>query len=272
MPNIAVSDMEEIMQTYENRESKLDISLVSDLEFMNHLHKEIELIYIIEGSIRLSYDFKEYVLEAGDLFFVFPNIIHGYNGGENTKMLMWILDSELLPDYNKMFKSKRPKNPCIKQAIRMEDVAYSIEAFQTRPELRSLSPVAKALLVLIIANTKEQLQLEGIGKQENYDWIYHALLWLNENYSKAFRLDDLAEEVGVSKYHLSRTFKERIGKSIPSYINAMRVQKAVSLLQTTEDTVTEIAFECGFESLSSFFRAFRDCGMETPKTYRENTS
>ena len=92
--------------------------------------------------------------------------------------------------------------------------------------------------------------------------------YLSQNFQKPLSLDTVARDLGVSKYHLSHVFSEKIGQSFSSYLASIRVDCACALLAGTNRSVTEIAAESGFESQRSFFRAVgARCGM-TPRAYR----
>ena len=78
----------------------------------------------------------------------------------------------------------------------------------------------------------------------------------------------LARALGVSRFHLSHVFSEKIGQGFSAYLASIRIDCACALLAGTNRSVTEIAAESGFESQRSFFRAFgARCGM-TPLAYR----
>lgn len=81
-------------------------------------------------------------------------------------------------------------------------------------------------------------------------------------------LDDLAQEVGLSKYHFARRFKERIGQSPYQFVIYERVRRARSLLRKTTRSLARIAFDVGFSSQSHFTRTFKRYVGVTPGTYR----
>lgn len=82
-------------------------------------------------------------------------------------------------------------------------------------------------------------------------------------------LDWLCEEMGLSKFHMLRIFKEAFGRNIYESIKAIRLQKASNLLITNSySTITEIGNKCGYSSQSSFIRAFKARFEMTPKAWR----
>lgn len=81
-------------------------------------------------------------------------------------------------------------------------------------------------------------------------------------------LDDLAEEVGLSKYHFSRRFKQRTGQPPYQFVIYERVRTARRLLRATTRPLAQIALDVGFSSQSHFTRTFKRHVSATPGTYR----
>ena len=81
-------------------------------------------------------------------------------------------------------------------------------------------------------------------------------------------LDDLAGEVGLSKYHFSRRFKQRTGQSPYQFVIYERVRTARRLLRTTTRPLAQIALDVGFSSQSHFTRTFKRHVGATPGRYR----
>ncbi len=85
----------------------------------------------------------------------------------------------------------------------------------------------------------------------------------------AINLDELSQNLGVSKFHMHRIFKEVFEKNIYESIKSIRLQKASNLLLTNKySTVSEIASLCGYSSHSSFIKTFKERFGMTPKAWR----
>lgn len=77
-----------------------------------------------------------------------------------------------------------------------------------------------------------------------------------------------AAQLGVSTNHLHGVFKKYYAVTPFEYRNRLRTEKALTLLQNTNQSITQIAFTCGFESTSSFYRIFKKHTGNTPREYR----
>ena len=82
------------------------------------------------------------------------------------------------------------------------------------------------------------------------------------------QLQEVADIAILSKEAFCRFFKERTGKTFTEYLNQIRIQQAGKLLMETDLSISQIAFQVGFQNLSYFNRTFRKIGGSTPKAYR----
>jgi AraC-like DNA-binding protein len=80
--------------------------------------------------------------------------------------------------------------------------------------------------------------------------------------------DDVAARASLSAGAFSRFFKTRTGKTLPQYVNELRIGRACSRLAETEDKISDIALDCGFANLSGFNRQFQRVTGMTPRKYR----
>jgi YesN/AraC family two-component response regulator len=99
--------------------------------------------------------------------------------------------------------------------------------------------------------------------------VKQATAYIQQNYSRSFSLVELSETIGVSKSYLSRIFKMDMGISLWDYLNRLRNQKAKELLLLTDENITEIAAEVGYEDVGYFSRVFHEFTGFSPRTYRQ---
>lgn len=83
------------------------------------------------------------------------------------------------------------------------------------------------------------------------------------------RLTDTAAACGISAEHLSRIFHQSTGLSYNEYVTRFRLEHATDLLRNTTRSITEIAHDAGFQSLSQFHRSFRAVFRQSPRAYRK---
>jgi AraC family transcriptional regulator len=95
-----------------------------------------------------------------------------------------------------------------------------------------------------------------------------AALWLDTHSSEPLRLEDVAAEIGLSAFHFLRLFAQVMETTPHQYLILCRLRRAAELLARQESSVTDIAFDSGFEDLSNFERTFKRAAGVSPGRYR----
>lgn len=105
---------------------------------------------------------------------------------------------------------------------------------------------------------------------ENKDLIFNAICYAKKNFSDAnMSVENVAEHAGFSIDYFNRIFLAHTGFTVMSYVNYMRIKKAVELLRNTEKTVLDIALEVGYDSHEGFIKAFKRIYGVAPSEYRK---
>lgn len=121
------------------------------------------------------------------------------------------------------------------------------------------------LIYLLIKQTSVGNKLKGITGNNHY--ISKALNFINENLDSELDLKTVADYVSLSPIHFHNCFKYALGKTLHSYIEEERIKRSVDLMLTTDMTLTEIAYNCGFSSQSYFSFVFKRKMGKTPREY-----
>ncbi len=98
--------------------------------------------------------------------------------------------------------------------------------------------------------------------------INKIIKFVETNYSNRIALEDISRLVGMSPSSVSRLFKHRTQLRFWDYLSDFRIDRASDMLVTTELSVSEICFECGFNNISNFNRSFKARQKITPSQYR----
>lgn len=107
-------------------------------------------------------------------------------------------------------------------------------------------------------------------RQEDVAQLNEVVRYIDEHLDGEIRLADLAAIAHVSPAYFSTLFKRYNGLSPVEYVVRRRVQRAVELIRTTQDNLTDIAMACGFNNSTNFYKAFRKVTGRTPVYYRKN--
>ncbi|QDP42259.1 methylphosphotriester-DNA--protein-cysteine methyltransferase family protein [Radiobacillus deserti] len=98
--------------------------------------------------------------------------------------------------------------------------------------------------------------------------VQQAVLYLMNHMNETVTLEKVAEHVGVSPFHLERIFKQEMCTTPRTYLEKMRIEKAIHLLEHTSKTNLDICYEVGFNSPSSFYKVFKKRVSLSPHAYR----
>jgi AraC-like DNA-binding protein len=102
--------------------------------------------------------------------------------------------------------------------------------------------------------------------------IEQVVQFINENFSKPVRLGEAARLAGMTETAFSRFFKAKTGVTFVDCLNDIRLGHASRMLIDTTNSVAEIAYDCGFNSISNFNRIFKKKKGARPKEFRANYS
>jgi AraC-like DNA-binding protein len=253
---------------YENLNYPFSVWFGSDLSFGAHLHRQIEIFYVLEGEVDIRIDTVLKTVKASGLSIAFPNTVHSYETKTHCRFAILIFDITLAGEYTNLLTHYRCKDSFISPEQMHSDIYYSIEALMQEKATMDIRLV-KAFFSIILGRIFEQLVLVEITE---VDQIYHPqkiLTYITQNFTQPISLEIISKELGISKYTISRIFSQKIGTSFNNYVNSLRIGLAQQLLNAQDMSVTELSFECGFESPRTFNRAFNDfCGV-TPSEYKK---
>lgn len=102
------------------------------------------------------------------------------------------------------------------------------------------------------------------------DDVREVVKYIEKNYFNPITVDDMIENIHVSKYHFIRRFRRAMGVTPYSYLTNYRINKSKTLLRTTSKSVSEIAEICGFMDTSNFISHFKKHTGQKPLGYRKD--
>ena len=124
------------------------------------------------------------------------------------------------------------------------------------------------LIYLLDRDSKKKLYRDKL-KSGNYEIIENVIKYIKENLTSDLSLNAVASYASLSPIHFHNCFKAATGKTLHEYVEEQRIKKSAGLLVSTDLTLTDISYECGFSSQSYFSFAFkRRMGM-TPREYEK---
>ena len=133
-------------------------------------------------------------------------------------------------------------------------------------ESLNLKEITDALLLITERMSGKIFSFHGV---RHFSAIRKAERFIWTHYTRKLSLREIAAVSGLSAPYFSTVFKEEMGENLSNYLNRLRVEKASTLLVTTEQSICDIARNCGFEDQSWFSKIFKNNTGFTPGKYRE---
>lgn len=236
-----------------------DINLFTDFVFLSHMHRDLEIIYLLEGEIDLQVEMQTWRLHAGQTALIFTNQIHAYSNPASCKMLVHVFSPDTVRSFTREIGTKVGTTPIFECDQAIKDYYYEC---CVNKEYRS--PLAlKSYLYAICDQYLRTTELIENTVQDS-DIIHSILNYISEHYTEDISLSGIADEFGYEPHYLSRIFTKTVKINLKQYINQYRIDCAKDYLLQTKKNITDIALLCGFQSVRNFNRVFKEFEKMTP--------
>lgn len=244
-----------------------------------HFHPYFELFYVESGGCRFLIDNNMYDLHAGDFLLIPPQTLHytRYLFGPCRRDDIFFREEdvsgnvELLPHGRDFFAAIRIFQ--VPEAHR-EQAALILSRLLTEEKIGDAfsADMQRTLLwelFLFCARMCTFLQDAPANIHTTDRQILTAAKFMSEHYAEPVTAADIAAAAGFSPNYLSRKFRDAAGIGIHQYLTLVRMQHAALELVSTRDSITEVAFRCGFSDSSYFKDAFKKIYGVSPREYRK---
>lgn len=224
------------------------------------------------GNGELKYQGKIHKLVQGDCVFIDCQLPYSHSTGIVLWSLSWIHFSGVtMKDIYKKYQERggrpifHPENiiPFIELHKNLLDLATSDDHIR---DMRINSCLNELLILLMNESWYPAEKNDSILKKQNIDPIRE---FLDAHYTEKISLDTLAEQFFISKFYLTRVFKEQFGVSINTYVLNLRITKAKQMLRFTDKKLEDIGYQCGLGAPHYFSRIFKQIEGITPSEFRE---
>ena len=229
---------------------------------------------VMKGKGKLYKNGKVYEIQAGEAFLIYPKEETVYQAdSEQPWHYMWIGFHGFSADEfmeRAGFLPEHPVRVCqdmpqIRQAMgRMLDaggLSYS-------NELMRMSSLYHVLALLTKDQEEPAVSKSAQDSSSDAHYVRTAINLLLDSYKQGIRVDEVARAIGISRNYLTTIFKKEMNVSPQEFLMNYRMEKAGSLLLSTSELVSTIAYEVGYSDALSFSRAFRRHYGVSPSEYR----
>ena len=251
-------------------------------EMSTHWHSEMEIIRILRGKLKIRLNNREYIAKEGDIIFVNPETVHGASP-DNCVYECVIFHIDFLDTST---------NSCkffVESVLNREFVIKEYNIYEENDFLYSVNAVFEAMkhkssgykfrvigalyaMLGIIVDNHFYSTVTGdteISDSKNIPKLKKVLSFLRDNYEQQLSLTDMSEAAEMSPKYFCYFFKEKTGKTPVEYLNGYRIERASQKLLSSDRSVTEIAYSCGFNDLSYFIKTFKTHKGISPAKFRK---
>ncbi len=234
-----------------------------------HFHSSIELLYVLDGSIKAVVDGKPYTVEQNQILISSSYTVHYYSHEKESHSILLVVPLSFIPSYSTVLSQKVFAECICKDADVNGEVLHCLNQLLLQKECReSTANIIRGYIFVIIGLIVNNVGLVDAGEDNLLS--KEILKYLQSHYLSSVSLNILARDFGYSKYRFSHIFSTYFGCNLPEYVNALRARHAANLLAETEATLIEVAMNSGFESVRTFYRIFKRCFGMTPSQYRSD--
>jgi AraC-like DNA-binding protein len=252
-------------------------------EFKWHYHPEYELTYIVKGNgYRIVGNTYENYTE-GDLVLLGPNLPHTWTGkaveNESFEAIVIQFSKEFITAFLGFDEAQLIKTlfENSNRGISFEANSKWVESIKSLTELDGMDKIMRLISVLHeLSQTKYKLiapnTFHTIVSKKSELRINEVCLFIQNNFNSNITLKQVASQIYLTESNFCKFFKKATGKTFSDYLNEIRINEASRLLLQTDKTISQISFECGFETLSYFNRVFLKKKNQTPSGFRNNNN
>ncbi len=232
-----------------------------------NFHQRLEFCYIVSGQKRVIIGDKEYTVTADDIIFVPRYAPHQYFDAKDCTDYVFCLPINSITDIEDVFKkSTLPFIMQNKDFNREKILPLFSELYKYSKSEKTL--IVRSYINIIFSLLFEQYPKASEGRLIENNIATDALTYIENNYMQNITLEDIARHFGYNKFYFSKIFNKNLNVNIKTYINSVRTKHLLNKLRNSaKANISELIFEVGFSSTSSFYRFFDEHYGMSPREF-----
>lgn len=255
------------------------------MEYPIHFHDDIEVVYVLEGSVGLKNGYYSYVLERGDIFILNDREVHSFYHTDQPNMVMMLqMDISFFSKYYGNLKNSffvtdmKDEDDENLEALRsilghimvdILDKGYGYEYKVIEGTHNLLANLLANFQYFTMEDGKFVNEAKNIGNKVLAGRLNRITDYMYENYSRRLTLNEIAEREHLSIYYLSHVIKEATGLSFQELLSFIRVEESEKLLLGTNKKIGAISEESGFSAIRYYIKYFTKWFGMHPLEYRK---
>ena len=239
-----------------------------------HSHPFCEIIFVLSGKGETVIDGTTYEINKGDIVIYNANTPHSEftPASEGFELAFFGITNFKIGNMPSDYLIAKDQSPVLHTIGMDENFEFYFrslvdEVYENKPYGELMAKYWARLILIGI------LRIANISEAK---FVTNAIFtrihqYLTNNFATIESMEQICEELNISKYYLSHVFKNYMGTPPMQYVTGKRISYAKKLLQETDMSATEIGEMCGYKDHVLFFKAFKKAEGITPIAYRKQT-
>lgn len=242
-----------------------------------HWHNEIEILFLLSGTLQITVEDAHHDLKSGDIILINSNQIHSIKGKNNLTFVLQFVPESIYRIYGNQqlyYFNLNTADSCLKKESvnKLKSILANIgiEYSKRRDGYKFyLWSCFYELIGFIFRYCNYKAISSDLINMQDLKKVSDIINYVTENFDKFISIKTIAEGLNMCDLTLSKFFKEKTGLSILSYLQIVRINHAKRLLESTDTPIVDIAQECGFYSLPTFYRVFNKIVGVSPSEFKK---
>ena len=238
-------------------------------------HSYTELYYITKGSGEFFIDKTLCPLQAHDFVIINPNVKHQLLSYEENELEAIVIGmdgifftpNEFTDMNSSLYMKKSLKDNYSNISFYFKSILREVKKMDYNYEM-----VCQNLLEVLVTNIIRltQCTITSTSSARTNKECTFIKRYIDHHFAESISLDYLAKMTHMNKYYMVHAFNKYIGYSPINYLIEKRISESKRLLETTNDSIAQIASKVGFSSQSYFSQVFKKSTQMTPNEYRKS--
>lgn len=237
----------------------------TDVDCPVHIHASAEIVIVTAGTLEMTVGNKKYSIKRGQGLYITPFEMHSFCSPIHNKCHVLLFSKELAGYFHEFLQNKEMTSHIF--SLSQESLSLSERTLpdETNTADYFTAQAVLSLLCLDIVSSGQFIKKERCPD----DVIAGALEYINHHFADDLSLQTVAHQIGIRPVALSKSFSKRFGKNFQSYVHFLRCNCAADMIKASNLTMAEIASCCGFGSIRSFNRNFKELYGIAPSEYKK---
>ncbi len=237
--------------------------------FALHWHDRVEIIRVKKGSMVVEYGGEQVILKQDEMIVFLPRMAHkGYTTDSYVEYDVLMFDIKSFynetPVCREVLTQIFDGSAKFEAVISKKETVECVDKIEQSKNLHSLeiTSLVYRLLYFLYENHLTEL------KKEPKRSVVQFIDYIEENFAIDLNTASLSRKFGYSSEHFCRKFKEATGITPMTYLKIYRLEQALKKIKTGEQSISEIAAQCGYYDANYFTRCFKAHYGVPPKYYK----